>query len=114
MSCPYQEQLSVVMKRAYGLGNMNASLFATEGIASVGPWLAPLAVLACGLVVAVGNRASAGLPPSFILISAAILPHAILNVAFTTVLLTHGAGLLFLLWYVTPRTMFEEKRSNMP
>ena len=25
----------------------------------------------------------------------------------TTVLLTHGAGLLFLLWYVTPRTIFE-------
>jgi hypothetical protein len=114
MSCPYQEQLSLVMKRAYGLGNMNASLFATEGAASVGPWLAPLAVLACGLVVAVGNRASAGLPPRFILISAAILPHAMVNVAFTTVLLTHGAGLLFLLWYVTPRAMFQENRSKPP
>ena len=36
MSCPYQEQLSLVMEKTYRLGNINASLFATEGIASVG------------------------------------------------------------------------------
>ena len=34
------------MERAYELGNFNASLFATEGIASVGHVFAPLAVLA--------------------------------------------------------------------
>jgi hypothetical protein len=113
MSCPYQEQLSLVMKRAYGLGNMNASLFATEGIASVGPWVAPGAVLVCGFAVSVGNRASAGLPPGFVLVSAAILPHALLNVPLTTVLLTHGAGVLFLLWYVTPRAMFEANRGSL-
>ena len=109
VSCPYQEQLSIVMEKAYGnLGKLNASLFATEGIASVGLYFAPLAALACGLVIAVGNRASAGLPPRFVLISSALLPPAFLNVPFTTALLTHGAVFLFLLWYVTPRAMFEQ------
>ena len=109
MSCPYQEQLSVVMEKTYQLGNINASLFATEGIASVGLYFAPLVALACGLVIALGNRVSAGLPPGFVLISAALLPQTFLNVPFTTALLTHGAGFLFLLWYIMPRTMFDRK-----
>jgi len=103
MSCPYQDPLSAVMQQTYELGSFNASLFATEGIASVGPMLAPLSALICGLVIAVGNRLSAGLPPGFVLISAAIIPHALLNVPLSTVLVTHGVGFLFLLWYVTPR-----------
>jgi hypothetical protein len=106
-NCPYQEQLSIVMMHAYPFGgNFNASLFATEGIASVGLLLAPVSVFACGLVIALGNRLSAGLPPSFILVSGAILPQVLLNVPFSTALLTHGAAFLFLLWYVTPRSMF--------
>jgi hypothetical protein len=105
--CPYQEPLGVVMKKVYGLGNFNASLFATEGAASVGPWFAPLIVFICGLIIALGNRLSAGLPPRFILISGAILPQVFLNVPLTTTLLTHGAAVLFLLWYLTPRTIFE-------
>jgi hypothetical protein len=109
MSCPYQEQLSQVMENTYRLGNINASLFATEGIASVGLYLAPLVALACGFVIALGNRASAGLPPGFVLISAALLPQTFLNVPFTTALLTHGTGFLFLLWYIMPRTMFDRK-----
>jgi hypothetical protein len=109
MSCPYQEQLSVVMEKTYQLGNINASLFATEGIASAGLYLAPLVALACGLVIAFGNRVSVGLPPGFVLISAALLPQTFLNVPFTTALLTHGAGLLFLLWYILPRTMFDRE-----
>jgi hypothetical protein len=109
MSCPYQDPLSVVMEKTYQLGNINASLFATEGIASVGLYLAPLTALACGLVVALGNRMSSGLPPEFVLISAALLPQTFLNVPFTTALLTHGAGFLFLLWYIMPRTMFDRK-----
>jgi hypothetical protein len=68
--------------------------------------LAPIAAFACGLVLAFGNRLSADLPPNFVLISSAILPHVFLNVPLSTTLLTHGAGLLFLLWYVTPRAMF--------
>ncbi|HEV7602235.1 MAG TPA: hypothetical protein VGO49_18510 [Bradyrhizobium sp.] len=107
MSCPYQEQLSLVMEKAYKLGNFNASLFATEGIASVGPLFAPIATFACGLVIALGNRLSAGLPLRFILVSGAILPPALLNVALSTVLLTHGLGILFLLWYITPRAIFQ-------
>jgi hypothetical protein len=109
MSCPYQEQLSLVMDKTYQFGNINASLFATEGIASVGLYLAPLVALACGFVIALGNRVSAGLPPRFVLISAALLPQTFLNVPFTTALLTHGAGFLFLLWYIMPRTMFDRK-----
>jgi hypothetical protein len=106
--CPYQTQLSIVMQLEYKLGYFNASLFATEGIASVGPLLAPVAVLICGLVIALGNRLSAELPAGFVLISGAILPQLMLNVPLTTALLTHGTGLLFLLWYVTPRTIFEQ------
>ncbi|XSC45909.1 hypothetical protein ACF1BQ_007880 [Bradyrhizobium sp. RDT10] len=112
MNCPYQEQLSIVMEKAYGIGMLNASLFATEGIASVGLHLAPLVALACGIVMAIGNRVSAGLPPRLVLISSALLPPAFLNVPFTTALLTHGTGLLFLLWYVMPRAMFETSRAR--
>lgn len=108
MSCPYQEPLSIVMERAYKLGNFNGSLLATEGIASVGPYFAPIVVFACGLAVALGNRLSAGLPAGFILVSAGVYPQILLNVPLTTTLLTHGAAILFLLWYVTPRSIFRQ------
>ena len=109
VACPYVKPLSVIMNEAYSLGNLNASLFATEGIASVGPILAPLSALVCGLVITLGNRLSSGLPPKFILLSGGILPHVFLNVPLSTMLLTNGAACLFLLWYVTPRSMFETK-----
>jgi hypothetical protein len=32
-----------------------------------------------------------------------------LDIPLTTALLTHGLGLLFLLWYVTPRAIFERE-----
>jgi hypothetical protein len=108
MNCPYHDQLSVVMSKTYGFGNTNASLFATEGIASVGTLLAPLAVFACGLVLALANRLSAGLPPRLILISGNVVAQVLLNVPLTTTLLSHGAALLFLLWYIAPRSMFED------
>jgi hypothetical protein len=106
MPCPYSDQLGVVFANQYHLGNMNASLFATEGVASVGPLFAPIAALACGFVIALGNKVSAGLPPRFILISAAIIPHVLLNVPLSTTLLSNGLGLLMLLWYLTPRNYF--------
>jgi hypothetical protein len=106
IDCPYNEQLSILM-RVYNQGAFNASLFATEGIASVGLWLAPLSAFGCGLVIALGNRLSSGLPPEFIMLSAGVLPQILLNVPLSTTLLTHGAGILFLLWYVTPRSIFE-------
>jgi hypothetical protein len=115
VDCPYQEPLSIVMRNNYPFGgNFNASLFATEGIASVGVWLAPVTVFVGGLVIALGNRLSAGLPPSFVLVSGAILTHILLNVPLLTVLVTHGAGLLFLLWYITPRAMFEQETCGEP
>jgi len=80
-----------------------------RGIASVGLYLAPLTAIACGLVVAIGNRVSAGLLPGFVIISSALLLQTFLNVPFTTALLTHGAGFLFLLWYIMPRTVFDRQ-----
>jgi hypothetical protein len=106
MSCPHQEPLWEIMEKAYNLGNLNASLFATEGVASVGAWWAPVSAFACGLVIAFGNRMSDGLPPPFILMSGAMLAIVLLNVPLSIVLLTHGAAILFLLWSVTPRTIF--------
>jgi hypothetical protein len=105
VTCPYEHPLAIEMENNYALGAFNASLFATEGIASVGVLFAPVSVILCGLVIALGNRLSAGLPPRFILISGAILPQILLNVPLSTVLLTYGMGLLFLLWYITPRTV---------
>jgi hypothetical protein len=109
VACPYHEQLGVLMASNYGLGNLNASLFATEGVASVGAALAPLAALACGFVIALGNRASAGLPARFILHSSGVLMQVLINVPLTVGLLTNGGALLFLLWYVTPRSVFDQK-----
>jgi hypothetical protein len=106
MQCPYQEQLSLVMENAYKLGNFNGSLFVTEGIASVGSVFAPVAAFVCGLVIALGNRASAGLPAGFVLLSGAVLPQVFLNVPLSVALLSHGTGLLFVLWSVTPRAIF--------
>jgi hypothetical protein len=109
VNCPYSEPLSIIMNEtygAYGYGNFNASLFATEGIASVGLTLAPLSALVCGLVIGLSNRLSSGLPPRFVLLSGGVLPHIFLNVPFSTTLLSDGAAVLFLLWYITPRAMF--------
>jgi hypothetical protein len=115
VSCPYQEPLAVVIYNAFGIGgNFNASLFATEGIASVGPVFVPVVAFACALVIALANRLSAGLPPRFILVSGAVLPQTFLNIPFTTVLLTHGAALLFLLWYLVPRTMMAQSQGPEP
>ena len=109
VSCALEYPLGVEMQNNYALGNFNASLFATEGIASVGMMFAPLSVFVCGLIIALGNRLSAGLPARFILISSALVPQILLNVPLSTVLLTHGLSILFLLWYVMPRTIFEQK-----
>jgi hypothetical protein len=114
MSCPYDEPLWAIMERTYKLGNLNASLFATEGIASVGPLWAPLSAFACGLVIAIGSRMAKGLPHRFILMSGAMLPLILLNVPLSIVMVTHGAAILFLLWYVTPRSIFREDSPESP
>ncbi|WP_431204223.1 hypothetical protein ACQ86E_03590 [Bradyrhizobium betae] len=108
VDCPYNEPLAVIIYKYFGIGGyFNASLFATEGIASVGAVFAPLTALACGLVIATANRMSTGLPDRFIMLSGGVLAQAFLNVPFTTTLLSHGAGFTFLLWYLMPREMFE-------
>ncbi|MEH2536442.1 MULTISPECIES: hypothetical protein [unclassified Bradyrhizobium] len=108
IDCPYNEQLSILMK-VYNQGAFNASLFATEGIASVGLKLAPLSAFGCGLVIAIANRLSSGLPWRFVLLSGGMLPQVLLNVPLSTNLLSNGAAILFLLWFVTPRTIFDGK-----
>jgi hypothetical protein len=112
VSCPYSEPLQVIMARNYFLGGANASLLATEGFASVGLKWAPLPALVCGLVVAVVNRMSAGLPPRFIMVSGGVLLQVLMNVPMTTSMLTNGAAFLFVLWYVTPRATFDRPQSQ--
>jgi hypothetical protein len=108
--CPYQELLGNEIYNAIGIGGyINASLFSTEGIASVGPFFAPLSALICGLIFGLGNRMSAGLPPRLILLSGALAAQTFVNVPLTIGMVTHGGALLFLLWYVTPRTIFEPR-----
>ncbi|QAU45937.1 hypothetical protein [Bradyrhizobium guangzhouense] len=111
--CAYGDPLSVLMSKNYELGNLNASLFATEGIASLGPLGAPIAAAVCGLVVSLGNRTSAGLPAKFVILSGGLLSQVLLNVPLTTTLLSNGALLLFILWYVMPRAGFSA-RSDEP
>lgn len=102
MSCPYDVPLSVVMQNAYGMGYMNSSLFATEGVASVGPWFAPISAMACATVIAFANCASSRLPSPFVLLSSGLMPQILTNTPLTTTLLTHGLAILTLLWLVMP------------
>ena len=101
--CLLPSQIGVSLAAQYATGNYNASLFATEGIASVGPYFAPIAALLCGLVIAVGNKASAGLNHKLVFLSGSILAQVLMNVPLSTAILSHGAVILFALWFVTPR-----------
>jgi len=103
LNCPDGPAIPAILETSYGIGYLNASLFATEGIASVGLLFAPAVMFVCGLVFAIGNSVSHGLPPRFVLLSGAVLSQYLLNVPLTTALVTHGGVLLFLLWYLTPR-----------
>ncbi|MCP3464987.1 MULTISPECIES: hypothetical protein [unclassified Bradyrhizobium] len=107
VNCPYREPLAIAMQNAYQIGNFNASLFATEGIASVGMIWAPISALVCGLIISLGNCLSSGLPPRFVLLSAGVLAQTFVNVPLTISFVTYGAALLFLLWFLTPRSIFE-------
>jgi hypothetical protein len=109
VTCPYGDSLQDIMFNHYSMGYANGSLFATEGVASVGLKWAPLSALVCGLVVALGNGLSSGLPPKFILLSAGVASQVLMNVPLSTSLLSDGVAVLFLLWYVTPRKAFESK-----
>ena len=104
MGCPYAEQLPAILARDYAVGNINASLLATEGIASVNAALAPVSALLAGLVLSVGNHASTRLPTRFVILSSGILVQTLLNVPLSILLVTNGAAVTFLLWYITPRS----------
>ena len=96
--CPYQFQLGAEMEQHYHMGNLNGSLFATEGIASVGPIFAPLSALVCGLILSIGNSVSAHLPKRFVATSAGVAIQVLVNVPLSASLLSNGLLLLFLLW----------------
>jgi hypothetical protein len=100
--CPYAYQLGAEMAERYHMGNLNASLFATEGIASVGPIWAPVSALVCGLVLSLGNSVSARLPPSLIAASSGLVVQALINVPLSAAFLSNGLFALLLLWAVTP------------
>jgi len=100
--CPYQFQLGAEMEQHYHMGNLNGSLFATEGVASVGPVFAPLSALVCGLILSIGNSVSAHLPTRFVATSAGVAIQVLVNVPLSASLLSNGLLLLFLLWSVTP------------
>ncbi len=108
VSCPYSEPLQMVMNSNYPMGYANASLFSNEGVASVGLKWAPVSAFVCGLVIALANRLSAGLPGTFVLLSASVLTQVLMNVPLATSMLSNGAAVLFLLWYITPRAAFEK------
>ena len=102
VDCPYAGQLGPSFEDSYHVGNLNASLFATEGIASVGPLWAPVSTLVAGLVLSVGNRVSARLPPPLIATSAGLVMQALLNVPLSVAVLSNGLLVLLMLWYITP------------
>jgi hypothetical protein len=108
--CPYPFQLGTVMAEAYHLGSFNGSLFATEGIASVGPLWAPVSALVCGLIVSLGNSASTRLPPAVVATSAGLaVQQALLNAPLSVSLLTNGVLMLWLLWAITPPASLEQR-----
>jgi hypothetical protein len=106
LTCPYDIPIAEALAREYGFGSLNASAFATEGIASLGPVLAPLSALLCGIVIALANGMSRHWPQRFVILSAGVALQGFLSVPFTTMLLTNGAAVLFLLWYLTPASYF--------
>ncbi len=101
VDCPYAGQLGPIFADRYHVGNLNASLFATEAIAPVSP-LAGAATLLGGLILSVGNRVSARLPPPLIATSAGLVMQALLNVPLSVAVLSDGLLALLTLWYITP------------
>jgi hypothetical protein len=100
VGCPYRE-LGVLMNDVYAEGNFNASFFATEGIASVGIALTPIATFACGLVVAAGNIASSRLSPALIAAASGVFLNVLMNVPLSVAMVSNGGALLFLLFFIT-------------
>jgi hypothetical protein len=90
------------------MGNLNASLFATEGIASVGPIWAPASALVCGLILSLGI--SAWLSPCLIAVSSGLVVQALINVPLSAAFLSNDLFALLLLWTVTPDPVDGEGR----
>lgn len=111
--CAYADQLGVLMLNVYKIATFNASLLASEGVASVGTLLAPVTVFACGILVALVNALARGLPHSLVLLSSALLVQALTDVPLSTGLLTHGGAILFVLWYLTPRSIFAKAEARL-
>jgi len=93
LACPYREPLSIVHYNGIrDRGNFNASLFATEGVASVGPTFAPVTAFACGPRHSPGQPDTAGWRRVLFWFSGgAFFRRPLMNIPFTTVLLSYGA-----------------------
>ena len=113
-SCPYSSELGTIFADHYTLGSLNASLFATEGIASIGLGWMPVVTLVCGAVLSVGNNVSRHLSPTFVATSSAIAVQALMNVPLSVALLTNGVGMLFILWYLCPDGPRSEQHLGNP
>ena len=113
IGCPYAEQLLAILARDYQGGNINASLLATDGIASVGVAWAPASALLSGLILSVGNHASTRLPTRSVILSSGILIQTLLNVPLSILLVTNGAAVTFLLWYITPSSWLDTPRRSV-
>ncbi|MBR0850304.1 hypothetical protein JQ543_21345 [Bradyrhizobium diazoefficiens] len=101
LGCPYFE-LGPVLAAQYGVGNLNASLFATEGIASVGAVWSPVSAFVCGVIVSLGNSVSARHASPLIAASSGVVVQSLLNVPLSISLLSGGYLVLMLLWSVAP------------
>lgn len=112
IGCSYAEQLPIILARDYPVGNINASLLATEGVASVSTAWAPASALLSGLVLSAGNYASTRLPIRFVILSSGILIQTLLNVPLSILLVTNGAAVTFLLWYITPCSWLSARRGE--
>jgi hypothetical protein len=109
LGCSYAEQPGPLLAAQYGLGNLNASLFSTEGIASVGPVWAPVSAFVCGLIVSLGNSVSTRHSPALVAASSGLVVQSLLNVPLSITLLSNGFLVLMLLWYVAPATASEDR-----
>ena len=111
--CAYPSPLGAVMQEHYHMGNLNASLFATEGIASVGPIWAPLSALICGLILSIGNSVAARLSPCLIAVSSGLVVQSLVNTALSTTFLSNGLLGLLLLWSLTPEPAVDTRAESL-
>jgi hypothetical protein len=105
---PYSGSIAEELKKAFDLGNYNASYLSTDAIAAVGYEGIPLASAALGLVFMLANAAGRGLNRVFLGVTMIMPAVMLLERPLTTSLLTGGIAFLILYIAWTPRDMIRE------